>query len=69
LPWPAHHARTSTALRDEGNEYAERLKQAGVPVTYRFFPGQFHGFFTMGKLLQQANIAASEIAAWLRALK
>ena len=55
-------------LRDEGNEYAERLKQAGVPVTYRFFPGQFHGFFTMGKLLNQANIAASEIGAWLKAL-
>jgi acetyl esterase len=55
-------------LRDEGNEYAERLKQAGVGVTYRFFPGQFHGFFTMGKLLNQANIAASEISAWLKAL-
>jgi acetyl esterase len=54
-------------LRDEGNEYAERLKQAGVPVTYRYFPGQFHGFFTMGKLLNQANIAASEISAWLKA--
>ncbi|MGL6062339.1 MAG: alpha/beta hydrolase [Bradyrhizobium sp.] len=54
-------------LRDEGNEYAERLKQAGVPVTYRFFPGQFHGFFTMGKLLGQANIAASEISIWLKA--
>jgi len=53
-------------LRDEGNEYAERLKQAGVPVTYRYFPGQFHGFFTMGKLLNQANIAASEISAWLK---
>jgi acetyl esterase len=55
-------------LRDEGNEYAERLKAAGVPVTYRFFPGQFHGFFTMGKLLNQANIAATEISAWLKAL-
>ena len=54
-------------LRDEGNEYAERLKQAGVPVAYRYFPGQFHGFFTMGKLLNQANIAASEISAWLKA--
>jgi acetyl esterase len=54
-------------LRDEGNEYAERLTQAGVAVTYRFFPGQFHGFFTMGKLLGQANIAASEISAWLKA--
>jgi len=55
-------------LRDEGNEYAERLKQAGVAVTHRTFPGQFHGFFTMGKLLRQANIAASEIGVWLRAL-
>jgi acetyl esterase len=55
-------------LRDEGNEYAERLKQAGVAVTYRTFPGQFHGFFTMGKLLQQANVAASDIGVWLRAL-
>jgi acetyl esterase len=54
-------------LRDEGDEYAERLKQAGVAVTYRHFPGQFHGFFTMGKLLQQANVAASEIGTWLRA--
>jgi acetyl esterase len=55
-------------LRDEGDEYARRLKEAGVPVTYRHFSGQFHGFFTMGKLLQQANVAASEIGAWLRAL-
>jgi acetyl esterase len=55
-------------LRDEGDEYAQQLKQAGVAVTYRTFPGQFHGFFTMGRLLQQANVAASEIGAWLRAL-
>jgi acetyl esterase len=56
-------------LRDEGNEYAEKLKAAGVPVTYRFFPGQFHGFFTMGKLLNQANIAATEISVWLKTLR
>jgi acetyl esterase len=55
-------------LRDEGDEYANRLKEAGVPVTYRHFSGQFHGFFTMGKLLQQANVAATEIGAWLKAL-
>jgi acetyl esterase len=56
-------------LRDEGAEYAARLKEAGVPTTYRHFPGQFHGFFTMGKLLQQANVAVTEIAGWLKALK
>ena len=55
-------------LRDEGDEYAKRLKDAGVPVAYKHFPGQFHGFFTMGKLLPQANVAASEIAAWMKAL-
>jgi acetyl esterase len=55
-------------LRDEGDEYAGRLKEAGVPVTHRTFPGQFHGFFTMGKLLQQANVAMGEIGVWLRAL-
>ena len=55
-------------LRDEGDAYAARLKDAGVPVTYRHFPGQFHGFFTMGKLLPQANVAVSEIGAWLKAL-
>ena len=55
-------------LRDEGYEYAGRLTEAGVAMTYRHFPGQFHGFFTMGKLLNQANIAASEIAMWPKAL-
>ncbi len=81
--WRASPARTKTLiglppayvltagadpLRDEGDEYAHRLKEAGVPVTYRTFPGQFHGFFTMGKLLQQANVAAREIGDWLKAL-
>jgi acetyl esterase len=55
-------------LRDEGDEYAHRLKEAGVAVTWRHFSGQFHGFFTMGKLLQQANVAAGEIGGWLKAL-
>ncbi|WBL82143.1 alpha/beta hydrolase [Bradyrhizobium xenonodulans] len=55
-------------LRDEGDEYAERLKQAGVAVATRHYPGQFHGFLTMGKLLNQANIAVSEIGAWLKGL-
>ena len=55
-------------LRDEGDEYARRLKEAGVAVTHRTFPGQFHGFFTMGKLLQQATVAAGEIGVWLKAL-
>ncbi|NEV77959.1 alpha/beta hydrolase [Rhodopseudomonas sp. BR0C11] len=55
-------------LRDEGDEYARRLVDAGVPVMHRAYPGQFHGFFTMGKLLPQANVAVREIGDWLKAL-
>jgi acetyl esterase len=54
-------------LHDEGAEYAERLKDAGVAVDYSHFPGQFHGFITMGRLLPEANAAAKEVAAWLKA--
>ena len=56
-------------LRDEGDEYAERLGEAGVPVVHRTYPGQFHGFITMGKLLPKAGVALREIGDWLKALK
>ncbi|MFN5454524.1 alpha/beta hydrolase [Bradyrhizobium sp.] len=55
-------------LRDEGDDYARRLREAGVPVTHRTHPGQFHGFYTLGKLLDQANVAARDIGAWLKQL-
>lgn len=38
-------------LRAEGEDYAERLSAAGVPVSHRRFDGQMHGFFTMVNLL------------------
>jgi acetyl esterase len=34
-------------LRDEGEAYAERLIEAGVPVDFKRHVGQTHGFFTL----------------------
>lgn len=37
----------SDPLHSEGRDYARRLRDAGVPVVHRDFPGLFHGFMTI----------------------
>lgn len=56
-------------LVDENEAYAERLRESGVPVEYVCYPGQIHGFITMGRIIRQANEAVALCADRLRALR
>ena len=49
-------------LRDQGIAYAERLKEAGVKVTYRCYDRLAHGFTAMTGALPAAKRACEEIA-------
>jgi acetyl esterase len=54
-------------LRDEGEAYAARLREAGNRATLTRYPGMIHGFFGMGGLLTKARTATKEAADALRA--
>jgi acetyl esterase len=53
-------------LRDEGEAYAARLRDAGVPVTLTRYEGIFHGFIRMTRLHGKARAALDEIAGALK---
>ena len=53
-------------LRDEGRAYAQKLSEAGGTASLVCFERQIHGFITMGKVIDEANVAVQLCAAQLK---
>ena len=54
-------------LRDEGDAYAERLREAGVEVEHRMLPGTIHGVMTNPARLRSGEDVWRRLNAWTRA--
>nr|WP_239013500.1 alpha/beta hydrolase [Streptomyces sioyaensis] len=53
-------------LRDEGEAYAQRLREAGVTVEQVRYEGQIHGFFSMPAAIPTAREAIERVTSALR---
>jgi acetyl esterase len=53
-------------VRDEGEAYAARLREAGVPTVLTRYDGMMHGFFSMSGFIDRAEEAVSQAAEALR---
>ncbi len=54
------------SLRDEGETYARRLREAGVSVVSTRYKGAIHGFFQMAGVLELGRQALEEAAGFLQ---
>ena len=53
-------------LRDEGEAYAERLREAGVQVEAKRYDGMIHGYFWMPGVLEQGRQSIEHAAKALK---
>ncbi len=53
-------------LRDEGEQYGQKLREAGVLVTISRYDGMIHGFFGMTGIIDKAHDAVAEASQALR---
>lgn len=54
-------------LADENRAFAQRLSEAGVPVTLQIYSGAIHSFLEAVLISSLAERALSEASSWLRA--
>jgi acetyl esterase len=54
------------ALRDEGEVYAARMREAGVPVVLQRHAGLIHGFANLTAICPSARAAMLEVTGALR---
>jgi acetyl esterase len=53
-------------LKDEGEAYAEKLKESGVKVKYSCYQGMVHGFIAMPGAVDMAKTALLDAAHYLK---
>ncbi|HRD12066.1 MAG TPA: alpha/beta hydrolase fold domain-containing protein, partial [Mycobacterium sp.] len=54
-------------IRDWGERYAARLRDAGVQTTLTRYPGAYHGFLMRSEATARGRLAIAEVGALLRA--
>lgn len=54
------------ALRDDGKLYAEKLSAAGIPVTYKCYEDQLHGFLNYDGIFDTAETVFREVSEKLK---